>query len=307
MQRGEEGLEKAYDDTINRIGNQQQGFRDLAKRVLLWIVCAKRPLTTGELRHALAVEPDASSLDMRNLFTLEDMVSSCLGLVTVDQESNIIRLVHYTTQEYFQRTGLENFPDVQRATVATSCLTYLSFDVFAEGDCLTDELLRTRLQQYPFFDYAAQNWAHHFQDTQQGIEDLALKFLVDDSKTAASSQVLFQDQDLFQGQRAQFCGLHLVAYFGLKDIMIRLLREKAPDARDNDGRTPLSYAAERGNETVVKLLLDCDVNPNSECANGWTPLSRAVERGSAAIVQLLLDRGAKIDYNYNIVSQSTMC
>jgi hypothetical protein len=50
MQKGEEGLNKAYDDTFNRIGNQQQGYRDLAKRVLLWIACAKRPLTTGELR-----------------------------------------------------------------------------------------------------------------------------------------------------------------------------------------------------------------------------------------------------------------
>ena len=242
MQKGEEGLNKAYDDTINRIGNQQQGFRDLAKRVLLWIVCAKRPLTTGELRHALAVEPGTSSLDMRSLYTLKDIVSSCLGLVTVDQDSNIIRLVHYTTQEYFQRTGLENFPDVQRDIITASCLTYLSFDVFAEGCCLN---LKTRLQQYPFFNYAAQNWAYHlihFEDTQQSAEDLALKFLVDDSKTATSSQVLFSSQDFFQGPPKQFYGMHLVAYFGLKDIMMRLLREKAPDAKDSNGRTPLSYA-----------------------------------------------------------------
>jgi len=75
MQKGEEGLNKAYDDTINRIGNQQQGYRDLAKRVLLWIACAKRPLTTGELRHALAVEPGTSSLDMRSLYTLKDKYS----------------------------------------------------------------------------------------------------------------------------------------------------------------------------------------------------------------------------------------
>jgi hypothetical protein len=29
----------------------------LAKKVLIWIVWARRPLTTEELRHALAVEP----------------------------------------------------------------------------------------------------------------------------------------------------------------------------------------------------------------------------------------------------------
>jgi hypothetical protein len=34
----------------------------------------------------------------------EDMVSVCAGLVTVDEESNIIRLAHYTTQEYFNQT-----------------------------------------------------------------------------------------------------------------------------------------------------------------------------------------------------------
>ena len=307
MQKGEEGLNKAYDDTINRIGNQQQGFRDLAKRVLLWIVCAKRPLTTGELRHALAVEPSTSSLDMRSLYTLKDIVSSCLGLVTVDQDSNIIRLVHYTTQEYFQRTGLENFPDIQRDIITASCLTYLSFDVFAEGCCLNDEILKTRLQQYPFFNYAAQNWAYHFEDTQQSAGDLTLKFLVDDSKTATSSQVLFPSQAFFQRPPKQFCGMHLVAYFGFKDIMMRLLREKGPDAKDSNGRTPLSYAAERGNEVVVNLLLNCNVDPNSKCADGWTPLSRAVERGSAAIVQLLLAQRVEMDHNYNIVSQSIIC
>ena len=103
MKMGKEGLDKAYDDTVNRIENQQQGIRELAKKMLFWIVFAKRPLTTEELRHALAVEPGTRSLDMRNLCPVEDMVSSCAGLVTIDQKSNIIRLVHYTTQEYFQR------------------------------------------------------------------------------------------------------------------------------------------------------------------------------------------------------------
>jgi hypothetical protein len=32
------------------------------------------------------------------------MVSVCAGLVTIDEESNIIRLVHHTTQEYFERS-----------------------------------------------------------------------------------------------------------------------------------------------------------------------------------------------------------
>jgi hypothetical protein len=66
-----------------------------------WITCAKRSLTTAELQHALAVEIGEPKLDEDNLLEIEDMVSMCAGLVTVDEESKIIRLVHYTTQEYF--------------------------------------------------------------------------------------------------------------------------------------------------------------------------------------------------------------
>ena len=54
--------------------------------------------------------------------------------------------------------------------------------------------------------------------------DLALKLLMDDGKASASSEVLFPHYCHPQ----QFCGMHLVAYLGLKDIMVRLLEEKDP-------------------------------------------------------------------------------
>jgi hypothetical protein len=290
MKKGEEGLDKAYDDTVNRIENQGHGIHELAKRVLFWVVYAKRPLTAEELRHALAVEPGTCRLDKTNLYPIKDMVSSCAGLIIVD--SNIVRLVHYTTQEYFQRRGAKSFEDVQRDIIATSCLTYLSYDVFAK----TTSDLESRLQQNVFFKYAGQNWAYHIQDIQLSVGDLALKLLMDDGKASASSQVY--------GFPQQFCGMHLVAYFGLNDIMVRLLEEKDPDTKDSFGRTPLSYATERGNARVVELLLDYNVDLNSECEEGWTPFSRAIEGGNAAVVQSLLAKGGKIDNRYRLVRTS---
>ena len=40
--------------------------------------------------------------------------------------------------------------------------------------------------------------------------------------------------------------------------MVKLLLEKGAEleTKDNDGRTPLSWAAEKGHEAVVKLLLE---------------------------------------------------
>ena len=293
MEKGEEALDSEYDKTVKRIENQGKDICEFAKRTLFWIVYAKRPLTTEELRHALAIELGTCKFDKTNLCLVEDMVSSCAGLVTVD--SNIIRLVHYTAQEYFQRRGLKSIEDMQRDIIATSCLTYLSYDVFADGHLgLWD--LKSRLQQNAFFKYAAQNWAYHIQDIQGCVGDLALKFLMDDGKASASSQVL-----VVKHSPQQFCGMHLVAYFGLSDIAVRLLQEKDPDTKDSDGRTPLSYAVEKGNARLVELLLDYNVDVYSKCEEGRTPFSQAIEEGNVAVIQIIFAKGAEIDYRYELV------
>jgi ankyrin repeat protein len=66
----------------------------------------------------------------------------------------------------------------------------------------------------------------------------------------------------------------------------------------------LSRAAEKGNDSVVQLLIKYGTQPNLEDKEGQTPLSRAVEKGSAAVAQLLLIEGVEVDYNYRMVSKS---
>ncbi|KAK7426024.1 hypothetical protein QQZ08_007472 [Neonectria magnoliae] len=95
---GCEAYDHADHDAMTRIHGQVQDQQQLATQVLSWITRAKRQLTMSELQHALAVEPDDEpELDQDCLPDIEDMISVCAGSVTVDEESNIIRLVHYTT------------------------------------------------------------------------------------------------------------------------------------------------------------------------------------------------------------------
>ena len=51
---GSEGYDKAYREAMERIKGQVQASCESALQVLSWITCAKRPLTTLELQHALA-------------------------------------------------------------------------------------------------------------------------------------------------------------------------------------------------------------------------------------------------------------
>jgi hypothetical protein len=62
-------------------------------------------------------------------------------------------------------------------------------------------------------------------------------------------------------------------------------------SKDNDGRTPLSWAAEGVYEAVVKLLLANEsIDLNSMDNDGRTPLSWAAEKGNEVVVKLLLER-----------------
>lgn len=79
----------------------------------MWITHAKRPLTASELQHALAAEVRDPELDDENLPEIEHTASVCAGWLVVDKESNIIRFVYYTTQEYFERMQNHWLPNAE--------------------------------------------------------------------------------------------------------------------------------------------------------------------------------------------------
>ncbi|KAJ9475960.1 hypothetical protein VN97_g13233, partial [Penicillium thymicola] len=78
------------------------------------------------------------------------------------------------------------------------------------------------------------------------------------------------------------------------EAVVKLLLETGrvnADSKDSHSETPLLAAAQHGHEAVVKLLLDTGrVDVNSKCAYE-TPLFRAAYYGHEAVVKLLLETG----------------
>jgi hypothetical protein len=101
----------------------------------------------------------------------------------------IIRWIHYTTQEYFERTWTFWVPHAQM-DIAGVCLTYLLFDAFATGFCHTDTEFECRLRLNVLYDYAARNWGHHAREVSTEVEQLTLAFLESETKVSSSSQVM---------------------------------------------------------------------------------------------------------------------
>jgi ankyrin repeat protein len=284
-----------------RIEGQLLDQKDLAWQVLSWITCAKRPLTMVELQHALAIELGESSLDEDNLPQIEDMVSVCAGLVTVDEESEIIRLVHYTTQEYFERTKETWFPNLE-AEITKICVTYLSFDTFKSGVCQNYKEFEERQQSNQLYNYASFNWGHHAREAYTSIPEVH-SFLETNAQLQASIQVLLLKKSHYLGESQYsrvyptgLTGIHLAAHFGIEKTVQHLLGTYISDEKDRSGRTPLSHAAENGHEAVAKLLLanNADINLKDE-RYGQMPLSWAADNGQEAMVKLLVANNADIE------------
>jgi hypothetical protein len=247
---GSEAYDYTYGNAMERIGRQAEDAKELALQVLAWIVCAKRPLKTTELQHALAVEIDEPELDEENFPEIENMVSVCAGLVTVDADSNIIRLVHYTTQEYFERTQKDWFLNAD-SDITRVCITYLSFRVFESGFCETDKEFEERLRLNQLYDYAAHNWGYHASKAldlcQQVVEFLQSKVKID----AVSQALLVDKANRCVGYSKRFprrvTGPHLAAYFGLKEVMATLLENGYDlESRDSHSGRPLLWAVKYG-------------------------------------------------------------
>lgn len=93
--------------------------------------------------------------------------------------------------------------------------------------------------------------------------------------------------------------LHEAAAFQPATVNL-LLDSGAPiDPKDDEGQTPLYWAAERGQEDVVRLLLACGADINAVDACGVSPLARACSQCSVHVnlgmARLLVGRGADVN------------
>ncbi|KAH3629536.1 hypothetical protein KXW27_002712 [Aspergillus fumigatus] len=305
--------DRAYEKAMDRINDQADEQRHLAKQALSWITCAKRPLTSTELQHALALEEGQSTFDMNNVSDMEDIISVCAGLVAVDKESHVVRLVHYSTQEFFDRTRRKWFPDAENE-ITIACITYLSFDCFTSGYCQSVEEFEQRMTSNPLYDYAVQSWGEHAKSASNAYQQI-ITFLCDQAKVDASSQALMVSTagqvflgaetitDPLEPELDEFCprethimGIHLAAYFGFHDIISALIEnQQAVDVTDDWGHTPLMFGAGKGHKDVVRKLLDEGAIIDAKDIDGRTALSWATEKGHAHVVELLIDNNADVN------------
>jgi hypothetical protein len=266
---------------------------ELAKRVLSTIARAYRPLQANELQHALAVNPEDDDIDEKALMDVEIICSACAGLVTVEQESNSIRPVHYTAQEYFEAQRRQKSPK-GHTELAETCLAYLLFN----GWCESFSASRNESDGWERFSllcYAIVYRGDHAReaDTDE-LDNAILRYLSDDDRIRKTSNTFWRARSLWP-DKVGSSGLFMTTAFGLTRIVKSGLKGQW-HLKTNEYRrhmTALHCAAQFGRSETLSFLLTQGVDVNDRWA-GVTALHLAARQGHEECLNILLEQGADV-------------
>ncbi|GAB1206414.1 hypothetical protein APSETT445_005101 [Aspergillus pseudonomiae] len=350
VRRAIQSLPRTVDDAYEKILSHSPDI-DKAKTLLHIVTAAKEPLSPKQVSLAMAISPEHRSytdleeeLESEHGFrrTVRDLCG--LLLVIIDEK---IYLLHQTAKEFLVRdellaplSGLEVLvgmflkdggvdmnvkdPDFGCTPLSWAAAygheivvklllhsgkvgpdsrdlegkTPLSWAARRGHDKVVELLLGTGKVDPGSEDYSRNtplSWAA------RGGHDKVVELLLDSGEVGPDFEVKSQVLDVAGVKsspghmiKVEETPLFLAADRG-HDTVVKLLLDTVkfdPNFKYDLGLTLLSYAAQHGYEKVVRVLLDAEnVDPESKDMLGRTPLSLAAMRGQESVVNLLITSG----------------
>ncbi|KAI5815999.1 hypothetical protein BZA77DRAFT_344514 [Pyronema omphalodes] len=295
-------LDEAFQNTLRRIENQPASRGTQGMDTLKWIFLSEEPLTLDELSHALSIKPGDTYLDEDGFPSPKSILDCCLGLVVIDEATSLPRLVHKSLQDFFQKQYAmgELFPRGQEE-IASTCLTFMGFDSERHKEP-SKRVLRL---------YVTENWGHHARKSLSNFDGWHNPALLLKTKSSVCYGYLpWYYSRGFQNDTTESIIFHIPVYFGLTGLVEYMLENWTIEIDVEVAGyyygyyTPLYRAIERGNEDIVRLLIenDADIEKKSLRADiktrdihGWSSLRHAGGYGHTEVARLLLEQGADID------------
>ncbi|KAH6870872.1 hypothetical protein BKA70DRAFT_1069663, partial [Coprinopsis sp. MPI-PUGE-AT-0042] len=153
-------IQDVYLQTWNRVLEQRSSHVLMAKAALVWVLNSSRPMTIQELERAIATSPETYKFEPNRLAPGKTLMALCCGLLTLEEESRLVRLVHYTARDSLQGLLQDSFPP-PHSHLAAVCMTHLMQCGFQNTTISSyGEFIAARRAD-PLLAYASDAWFVH--------------------------------------------------------------------------------------------------------------------------------------------------
>ncbi|PTB60145.1 hypothetical protein M431DRAFT_476679 [Trichoderma harzianum CBS 226.95] len=291
-------------------------------KLIKWVCFATRPLSVSELRWAMAVRADYSSLNAcqnaEDYIPDDDrmkkqIVKLSRGLAEVTTGDDlIVQFIHQSVKDFFIDKGLSKLVEeivgdsttpyaatgMSHLELSKTCIKYFAMEEIVQ---LKNYERQKLYAEFPFLRYAISSWVAHLKESDDyGITPEGVLSLLE----WPSNDILDIWTKIYNEMHRYSDGCptdnthldHVAARYNIQGVMNAILQSDGGttigiDLKDGSEMAPLAWAARNGHEGVCRLLLATAtgrVKIDAKYINKQTPLLLAAQGGHQAVVSLLL-------------------
>lgn len=298
-------LPKTLSETFARILQRSgRSNPELQRRTLDFVLAARRPLTTDELREALSVVPGDAIWDPSRMLNNVNSALACCGcLLVVDEEELTVHVVHHSVKQFIQN-GLHNSKymrspvDEAQKILADTIVTYLCYGIFG-----------TAISRAKVHRFMAQSVPSRIMQNASPSSDIVRQlaanmlesrpYVVDVSRALANARASVPSRPEHEYKFYAYAKTYWKDYIlfvsgenaSIVKLTEKLIFERAAELLevDEDYWTYFQQAAKIGNGNIVALWFQAGrINPNTRDHHGWVPLCWAAWKGHKDAVEELL-------------------
>ncbi|ETS75921.1 hypothetical protein PFICI_12865 [Pestalotiopsis fici W106-1] len=275
-----ETLNELYTDILKDTAGKE---RLQMIKLFQWVLFAERPLSSQELREAIATDRDMTCATVSQLRDHDSWIES-LNQFEIHIKHITKGLVAFETRDLWEHFLQQHGPSLHANQTPTgaghfeisrSCLRYIMLSEVLEATQLSRSLL---CATFPLLPYMIRFFFHHIRKVEQeGILQTDLLPLLWDEKAGPSDKIarLWRTLDPESAHTPNgwpYIGatpLHVLVALGSRSAFETFLQENPEvDGRDLEGNTPLLLAIRESHLDMALMLVNRSVDWKLRYANG---------------------------------------